>query len=129
VLLGKTTITEATGAGATVEGTTVSVARPLWSPRVAIMSAVPRDNAVTSPESETVATEVLLELQTTTRFSIRFCESLKTAVAFVVWPTSSVLRARVTVADATRDASAVESFRVRLVGSVVDLSEHDKMMQ
>ena len=34
-----------------------------------------------------------------------------------------------TVADATRDSSAVESFRVRAVGSVVDRSEHDKMMQ
>jgi hypothetical protein len=91
VLLGKTTVTEATGAAATVEGVTVSVARALCNPRVAIMSAVPADNAVTSPEAETVATEVLLELQRTTRFSIRFCESLKTAVACVVWPTTSVL--------------------------------------
>jgi hypothetical protein len=33
------------------------------------------------------------------------------------------------VAETTRDASLVESFSARPVGSVVDLSEHDKVMQ
>jgi hypothetical protein len=84
-------VTEATDGAAAVEGVTVRVALPLFEARVAMMSAVPGDNAVTSPEAETVATEVLLELQATDRFSVRSRESFKSAVACVVLPTSSEL--------------------------------------
>jgi len=87
----KATLTEATGAGVTVVGVTVSVALPLFHPRVAIMSAAPGDIAVTSPVAETVATEVLLELQTTGWFTTRFRESSRSAFACVAWPTSSEL--------------------------------------
>jgi hypothetical protein len=125
----KTTVTDATGAAATVEEVTVRVALPLADPRVAIMSATPEDFAVTSPEAETVATEVLLELQATGWFTRRFRRSSKSAVACVVWPISSGLCASVTVADATTDASPVESFSARPARSEVALSEHDKVMQ
>ena len=89
--MGKATVTEATGSVATVEGVTVRLALPLFEARVAIMSTVPGDNAVTSPDAETVATEALLELQTTGWFTIRFRESSRSAVACVVLPTSSEL--------------------------------------
>jgi hypothetical protein len=55
----KATLTEATGA---LEGMTVRVALPLFSPRVAIMLATPGDIALTTPEALTVATELSLDL-------------------------------------------------------------------
>jgi hypothetical protein len=56
-----------------------------------MIAAAPGEIAVTSPEAETVATEVLLELQATGWFTIRFRESSKSAVACVVLPAWSEL--------------------------------------
>jgi hypothetical protein len=70
---------------------TVRVALPLFEARVAIIAVAPGDIAVTRPEAETVATVVLLVLQATGWFSIRFRESSKIALACVVWPTWSEL--------------------------------------
>ena len=63
--MGKATVTEATGAATAVDGVTVRLALPLVELRVAMIAAAPGEIAVTSPEAETVATEVLLELQAT----------------------------------------------------------------
>jgi hypothetical protein len=90
-LVAKATVTEATGEAATVDGVTVRPALPLFHPRVAMIAAAPGVFAVTSPKAETVATEVLLELQVTGWFTIRSRESSKSAVACVVWPASSEL--------------------------------------
>jgi len=68
--LGRTTLTEATGVVAAVDGVTVRVALPLFEALVAMMSTVPGDIAITRPEAETVATVLLLVLQVTGWFSI-----------------------------------------------------------
>jgi hypothetical protein len=63
IVLGvRVTATVATGIGVTVR-----VALPLLPSLVAVIWVVPATTAVTSPEAETVATAVLLELHVTTR--------------------------------------------------------------
>jgi hypothetical protein len=53
---------------ATGAGFTTTPAAPDWPSLVAVIAAVPGATAVTTPDCETVATAVLLELQTITRF-------------------------------------------------------------
>ena len=109
-LAARATLTEATDCwDAGVESVTVRFALPLFVPRVAVMATTPADFAVTRPESETVATAELPELQTTMRVSRRPARSRRIAVARVVSPASSELRASVTVVVATRDSSTAES--------------------
>jgi hypothetical protein len=91
------TVIEATGAEVTVTD-----ALPLLSSLVAMMFAVPALTAVTSPVPETVATELLSELQVTARpASTPPLPSSVVAVACVVSTAVIEVAARATVTDAT----------------------------
>jgi hypothetical protein len=69
---------------------TVTVALPERPSTVAVMMAVPGPTAVTTPDAETVATELTDEVQVTVR-PVRTlpCASRGVAVACVDWPTVS----------------------------------------
>jgi hypothetical protein len=67
-----------------------------------MICAEPTVNAVTLPESETIATAESLEPHLMMRPVSTFpAESRVVAVAWVVWPTFNVLDASVTLTDAT----------------------------
>ena len=87
---------------ATGTGFTVMLAVPLTPSEVAVMVAEPGAMAVTTPDEETVATPVLLELQVTVRPVRVFpLASRVVAVSVVVPPTMSVAEEGLTVTDAT----------------------------
>src|SRR5690348_4863371 len=100
-------------AGATVTlptgtGTTVTVALPLLLPLVAEMVAVPVARAVTTPEADTVATDVLPEVHVMDASGTTAPEaSLAVAVSVVVAPTWTLAADGCTVTLATGGLTTV----------------------
>jgi hypothetical protein len=94
------TDTDATGAGA--GALTVIAAEAVCPSLVAVIDTLPGATAVTSPDAETVATAVLLELQVITRpVSTLLLASRETAESCTVPPTWRVDVAGDTDTDAT----------------------------
>ncbi len=117
------------GGGVPAPGMTVIVALPDLPARAAVITAVPAPTPVIRPAVEIVATELLLVLQVTIRFSrIRPRQSRSVDVAVVVSPTAIELERSDTVTDAMRLASADKSSEVGLVVPVMPSPEHENML-
>src|SRR5437764_1352116 len=91
---------------------TVMVNEPFTPSLVAVITADPAATALSTPDDETVATAMLLELQAIVRpVRTLLLASLVVAVSCVVWPTLSDV-APLTVTDATGAGGGAFTVRV-----------------
>jgi hypothetical protein len=98
------TLTLATGGGVTV-----TMADPSWPSLVAtIVTGPPTASAVTTPDDDTLATAVFVDVHVTVRLvNVPPAASFGVAVSCVVWPTEMVLDGGVTCTDATGGGGSV----------------------